>query len=266
MFEEFYPDVVVNGELVPRSVIAQEAQNHQVPAERFGIAWRSAANAVAMRTLLLQEARKRDLRPLPLEISPGRYETDEEALIRDLLENEIAVETPSNEEVRAEWERDPSRFRSPPLWEVSHILVACDPEDTVGKEAARIRATNLSQQARVTPKDFPKLANVHSDCGSKASNGALGQLGPGDTLPEFEAALRSLGEGEITTTPILTRHGWHIIRLDAVAEGQVLPFNAVKQKISDALEKAAWATVARKFISDLVATSTVVGADFRPET
>ena len=86
----------------------------------------------------------------------------------------------------------------------------------------------------------------------------------GDTVPEFEAILRRLDQGEITPKPILTRHGWHIIRLDAVAQGAVLPFEAVKPKIAEAMEKASWAHQARLFVKELVASAEITGADLRP--
>ena len=92
----------------------------------------------------------------------------------------------------------------------------------------------------------------------------MGQLGPGDTVPEFEAALRELGEGEITAEPVLTRYGYHVIRLDAVAEGQVLPFEAVRPKILEAMEKAAWAEAARDFVNQLIAESDSSGARLTP--
>ena len=47
--------------------------------------------------------------------------------------------------------------------------------------------------------------------------------GPGDTVPEFEAALRPLAEGAATPDPGLTRHGWHVIGMDAVARGAPYP-------------------------------------------
>ena len=258
-----FPDLVVNGETVPHHLIAAEAQNHDAPRGKPGIAWRKAANAVAVRTLLLQEAARRGLQPQPAEVGPGRFETDEEALIRGLLETAVAAATPTEEEIRAEWDRDPSRFRAPPLWEVSHILCACDPRDTAEKEAAHARASDLTARALSDPGSFARLAATHSDCGSKASGGALGQIGPGDTVPEFEAVLRGLAEGEITAAPVLTRHGWHVIRMDAVAPGAVLPFAVVRDKISDALEKANWARAAQAFVNELVASAEVSGADLR---
>lgn len=259
-----FPDLVVNGERVPHALVAAETQNHAAPKGKPGLAWRKAANAVAIRTLLLQEARARGIAAEPAEVGPDRFETEEEAMIRGLLEEAVEVEAPSAEAVRAEWERDPARFRAPPLWEVSHILLACDPRDEATREAVRARAAELAAEAQGNPASFARLARENSDCGSRASGGALGQLGPGDTVPEFEAALRRLGDGEITAEPVLTRHGWHVIRMDALAEGAVLPFEAVRPRIAEAMEKATWTRAARAFVDVLIAAATITGADLAP--
>lgn len=259
-----FPDLVVNGEVVPSTVIAAEAQNHVGPKGKPGIAWRKAANAIAVRTLLLQEATARGIAARPLEVGPGRVESQDEALIRGLLEQAVTVTPPTEAEIRAEWERSPQRFRTPPLWQVSHILVGCDPRDEASRNAAHSRAAELAGRALDNPNAFARLAAEASDCGSKSGGGALGQLGPGDTVPEFEAALRDLAEGAISADPVLTRYGWHVIKMDAVARGSVLPFEAVALKISEAMEKAAWARAARAYIESLVASAEVSGAELRP--
>ncbi|SFJ41018.1 peptidylprolyl isomerase [Celeribacter neptunius] len=256
-----FPDLVVNGETVPHHLIAAEAQNHEAPKGKPGIAWRKAAKAITMRTLMLQEAQRRGITTLPEEIGPGRFETDEEALIRGLLEQAVEVAPPGDAEIRAEWARDPARFKAPPLWEVSHILCACDPRDEEARNHAERRAGELTREALATPKHFARLASEHSDCGSKSSGGALGQLGPGDTVPEFEAVLRVLAEGEITTEPVLSRHGWHVIRMDACAAGSELPYEAVREQIAQALEKAAWTKAAKAFAQTLVASAEISGVD-----
>ncbi|KPP91380.1 MAG: peptidyl-prolyl cis-trans isomerase C [Rhodobacteraceae bacterium HLUCCA08] len=259
-----FPDLIVNGETVPAAQVAAETQNHPGPRGKPGIAWRKAANAIAVRTLLLQEARRRGLAPQPRELAPGRFETEEEALIRGLLDQAVGVSAPSEPEVRAEWAREPARFRAPPLWEVSHILVACDPADRSGKTAAAERAGYLTQQVLAGAESFADIARAHSDCASRDAGGSLGQLTPGDTVPEFKAALRSLDAGSVTHAPVRTRHGWHIIRMDAVAAGAELPYDAVRHRISEAMEKTAWARAARAFVQSLVAKAEVVGADLRP--
>ncbi len=259
-----FPDLVVNGETIPAATIAAETQNHQGPAGKPGIAWRKATIAVAVRTLLLQEARARGIEARVQEVGPGRFETEEEALIRGLLDQAVLVKPPTEQEIRLEWQKDPTRFRAPPLWEVSHILVACDPRDETARGDALVRAMALTGRALANPKAFAKLAAEVSDCGSKSSGGSLGQLNPGDTVPEFEAALHDLADGAVTVEPVLTRHGWHIIKMDALARGAVLPFAAVTQTISDAMEKASWAGAARDYVQTLVASAKISGADLRP--
>lgn len=256
-----FPDLIVNGELVPHAVVAAETQNQEAPKGKPGIAWRKASKAIAIRTLLLQEARARRIATERQEVGPGRFETDEEALIRGLLDQAVDVTPPNAKAIRAEWNKDPSRFRTPPLWEVSHILCACDPRDAEGRAKALERAIAITAVVLDNPKGFASLAARESDCGSKSSGGTLGQLGPGDTVPEFEAALRALDEGAITPEPVLTRHGYHVIRMDAVAEGQVLPFEAVSERIAQALEKTAWARQAKAFVNQLVETAEIEGAD-----
>jgi peptidyl-prolyl cis-trans isomerase C len=258
-----FPDVVVNDETIPSAAIAAAAQNHTGPREKPGIAWRKAAQALAIRALLLQEARRRGLEPDPLELAPERFETEEEALIRALLDEALCIAPVTEEAVRVEWERDPERYRSAPLWDVSHILCACDPRDDEERASAERRATALLAKLDGEAKGFAAAAR-ESDCGSKNAGGHLGQLGPGDTVPEFEAALRQLDEGAISPAPVLSRHGWHIIRLNAIAPGQVLPYDTVRPKIAQALEKTAWARASREFVETLASGATISGASLDP--
>jgi len=259
-----FPDVVVNGETIPSAAVAAEAQNHTGPTNKPGIAWRKAAQALAIRTLLLQEARLRGLTPAPLELSPGRTETEDEALIRALLDEALTIAPVTEDAVRAEWAKDPGRYRSAPLWDVSHILCACDPRDEEERAAAEARAKALLSRLNGDAKGFAAAAARDSDCGSKASGGHLGQLGPGDTVPEFESALRDLPEQGMTQAPVLSRHGWHIIRLNATAPGQVLPYETVRPKIAQALEKAAWARASRDFVETLAQSARISGASLAP--
>ncbi|MGP1396718.1 MAG: peptidylprolyl isomerase [Inquilinaceae bacterium] len=258
-----FPDVVVNGETIPSAAIAAEVQNHTAPRGRLGMAWRKAAQALAIRALLLQEARRRGLQADPEELTPGRVETEDEALIRALLDEALVIAPVMDAAVRAEWAKAPDRYRSAPLWDVSHILCACDPRDDAARTMAEARARAILARLDGDAKGFA-LAARDSDCGSKASGGQLGQLGPGDTVPEFEAALRTLSEGGMTPAPVLSRHGWHIIRLNATAPGQVLPYQAVRPKIARALEKAAWARASREFIEMLAEGAQITGASLAP--
>lgn len=258
-----FPDVVVNGETIASATVAAEAQNHPAPRDKPGIAWRKAAQALAIRALLLQEARRRGLAADPQELAPGRFETEDEALIRAVLDAAIQPAPVTEDAIRAEWAGNPDRYRSAPLWDVSHILCACDPRDAAERQAAEARAQAILAGLGDGARGFARAAR-ESDCASGASGGHLGQVGPGDTVPEFEAALRGLSGGQTTPAPVLSRHGWHIIRLNAVAPGRVLPFETVRPRIAEALEKAAWTRASRDFVERLAQGATITGASLAP--
>jgi peptidyl-prolyl cis-trans isomerase C len=258
-----FPDVVVNGATIPSATVAAEAQNHEAPRDKPGIAWRKAAQALAIRALLLQEARARRLQADPRELASGRWATDDEALIRALLDEAVHPAPVTEDAVRAEWARDPGRHRSAPLWDVSHILCACDPRDAAESAAAAARATAILARLRDDANGLDHAAR-DSDCGSRAQGGHLGQIGPGDTVPEFEAALHHLSEGQTTPAPVLSRHGWHLIRVNALAAGQELPFDTVRPRIAEALEQATWTRASRDFLAGLGRRATITGASLLP--
>jgi peptidyl-prolyl cis-trans isomerase C len=252
-------DITVNGRVIPARTIANEAQNHPAPAGKPGWAWTAAARALAIRELMLDEARARGLSPDPAEIAPGQIETEEEALIRQLLEEAVTPEATDEARLRAIWEAEPHRFRAPSLYEAAHILIPAAPDDPGVRAGALVRAEALAAELARDPRRFAELARTQSACSSAASGGVLGQLSSGDTVPEFEAALAGMAEGTITPAPVATRYGFHLIRLDAKATGAVLPFEAVAPRLRAAEAKAAWVRASRAFVASLVARAEVEG-------
>lgn len=253
-------DVVVNGVTIPAQSIAAEAQLHPAPPGKPGLAWRAAARALAVRELLLQEAGRLALDASPKEIGPGRRETDDEALIRAVIEVRVKPEPPDEASCRAFHAAHPERYRAPDLYEASHILLAAAP-DSPERDAAREVARMLLAELAESPEAFERLARTHSACSSAAAGGRLGQIVAGDTVAEFETALAALPVGTIGPDPVETRYGVHIVRLDARAEGALLPFERLHRDIREALEKRAWAEGARALVADLVAVAQITGVD-----
>jgi peptidyl-prolyl cis-trans isomerase C len=255
------PEITVNGETIPAEAIAAEAQNHHAPKGKPGLAWRAAARALAIRALLLQEARRRGLSAAPRELEPGRVETEDEALIRQVLEAAIEPESADEDDLRAAYDAQPDRFRAPALYEAAHILIAAP--DPAARDAARAKAEAILDALRASPAAFDRLAAEESACPSRVNGGRLGQLAAGDTVPEFEAALATLPEGGLTEAPVESRYGFHVIRLDARAAGAVLPFETVRPRLREAHAKAAWTRAARAFAQRLLDEATLTGLDPR---
>lgn len=64
-------------------------------------------------------------------------------------------------------------------------------------------------------KSFDELARRFSTCSSASQGGDLGVITIGKADPDFEEAALKLKTGEISSTPVRTRFGYHVIkRLD----------------------------------------------------
>jgi len=262
MANPLQPDLSVNGEVIPAAAVAAEAQNHPAPPGKPGLAWRAAARALAVRALLLQEARRMGLTPAPQPVGPGRRETDDEALIRAVLEARVTPAPVSDAMVRAVYDADPERLRAPTLYEAAHILFAAPPGDAPGRAAAEAAARAALASLARDPGAFDRLARENSACASREAGGRLGQFLGGDVDPAFAAALDALADGAIAAEPVATRHGLHVIRLDARLPGAVPPFTAAAPAIRARLEKTAWALAARALTAELVAAATLSGVAF----
>jgi peptidyl-prolyl cis-trans isomerase SurA len=94
--------------------------------------------------------------------------------------------------------------------DVRHILIK--PTEVINEEAAEQLAGDLVERVR-GGEDFGALARQYSDdIGSAAEGGELGWTNPGQMVPEFEAAMASAAEGEVTE-PFHSEFGWHILEV-----------------------------------------------------
>lgn len=248
--------LVFDGVEIPEALLAQEVQNH--PGASAADARAAAGHALAIRALLLQRARELGLAPMPERDEQGREEAPDEALVRAVLDEEVEVSAPTDAECRRVYVAEPARFRTRPLSEASHILLEVKSADPTDVEAARARAASLVQAIRTAPAAFVGLARDHSDCPSGEVGGSLGQIQPGDLVPEIEDVLEALQPGEVSD-PVLSRFGWHVLRLDRRIEPRQLPFELVEDRIRLHLESRAWAAAATRYVADLVAAARTHG-------
>jgi peptidyl-prolyl cis-trans isomerase C len=251
--------ISVNGVVIARAAIAREAQHH--PAPKPILAWQSAARALVLRELLLQEARRLAVVAEPATDAQGRRETEEEALIRTLAEREVTVPDADEESCRRYYEQNRRRFRSADIYEASHILFVARASDRAAHARAKADAGAALAELRQHPERFADLARAHSACPSGAQDGNLGQISAGQTTPEFEQALRALAPGTLVAEPVATRYGFHIIRLDRRVDGRLLPFEWVRERIAAYLGERARRTATAQYIARLVSRATISGIE-----
>jgi peptidyl-prolyl cis-trans isomerase C len=251
--------VSVNGRVIPSTDIARETQHH-VSADPDET-WALAARALVIRELLRQEADRLAIEAEPIEDEDGRRETRDEARLRALLDREVAVPRADEAACRRYYESNRRRFRSPDLFEAAHILLPAAPGDVSARDAARSAAEALIGELQQQPQVFATLCARHSACPSREHGGNLGQIGPGQTVAEFEQSLQGMTPGVVHGEPVETRYGFHVVRLDRRIDGRALPFELVREHIAGYLDEAVHRRAHQQYVAILAGRAAVTGVD-----
>lgn len=251
------PCVTVNGAVISHEEISAEAQQH--PAASPADAFREAAEALVVRELLLGQARLLGIKAEPVKFDQGRRETDEDAMIRALLEQEVKTPEADGAACQRYYDSNSARFTSDTVFEARHILIMAQADDKSAREKARKTAQILIDGLVQDPLRFSSLAQEFSACPSKELGGNLGQLTSGSTAPEFETVLRELEPGQLCPVPVPTRFGYHIIHLDRIIAGSLLPFDAVCDRIAAYLEASSWSRAVSQYIGILAGEADITG-------
>jgi len=239
-------EVTVNGVAIPEEAIEAETPHHRdAPSPR-----EAAARALAIRELLLQRV---------LALGLAAEGEPAEPAIDELLAREAPVPSPTDPECRRYYDAHRGRFRSGDLVEASHILFAVTPQAPLA--AIRARAEAALKEVLEEPGRFGELASSLSNCPSGAQGGKLGQLGRGDSVPEFEAALFEGSAAGVLPRLVNTRHGFHIVLVGRRIEGRQLPFELVAERIAAYLGESVRRKALHQYIRVLAADAEVFGVN-----
>jgi peptidyl-prolyl cis-trans isomerase C len=257
-----FGEVRVNGVEIDPEAIAREIQHH--PAPDAETAWREAARALAIRELLLQEARRLRIEAEPEADEAGRIEAEDDALVRELLDVAVQPEPPAEDECRRFYEGQRRRFRTPDLFEAAHVLIEPDAQDPQAWASAETQARAIIAEVGDDPAAFAEAARALSACPSASQDGSLGQVRRGELLPAVQAALEAIPEGTVKRDPVRSPYGWHVIRLHRRIAGRELPFEAVRPKIAEMLGARGWSLAATRYVAALADEAEIEGVAIEP--
>ena len=192
----------VNGSEIRMSDLAVLAQNlpeearQLPPAQLYPQLLDQAIDGKALVALARKE--KLDANP---DVARAMALSAERTLQSALVSREVG---PSVEESKVRARYDATIAGKPGEEEIHarHILVAS--EDQAKKLIADLKAG----------ADFAALAKANSTDPGAASGGDLGFFKATDMLPEFSAAAFALKPGQVADTPVQTRYGWHVIKVE----------------------------------------------------
>ncbi|MFM2112046.1 MAG: hypothetical protein RLZZ271_706 [Pseudomonadota bacterium] len=225
---------IVNGKAVPMSrldaIKAQIARsNRAVPKDMEA----QLKDEIIMREIMAQEAAARGLQ------NSASYKDQVELarqtlLIRELIADEQKKSGVNDAAVKAEYDRFAAANAKE--YRASHILV--DKE-----EEAKAIIESLKKGGK-----FDEIAKKQSkDTGSGEKGGDLDWANPSSFVPEFSQAMVKLTKGQMTETPVRTKFGFHVIRLDDSRDAADLPkFEEVKDQIRQQLEQQSVAKLQEK--------------------
>lgn len=254
--------IIVNGVSISEKEIEQEMTSHaRAPAPR-----RAAIEALVVREVLRQEARIKlaeanEVKQQAVNATTRDAEAFiEETMVERLIEREVVKPELAEAECFDYYQNHPQQFRQSDLVEVGHILFEAKPGAI--SPALREQAEQVLQQVLQNPGEFESLARTHSSCTSASVGGNLGQLSPGDTVPEFERVIFSLEAGSISPALVESPFGLHIVRVARRAQGKVFPFEMVKEQLSAHLMEQKRKRALRQYLKGLVALADIQGMDF----
>ncbi len=152
--------------------------------------------------------------------------------IRAYLDKQIPKDIKvSDTDIKAEYDKDPSKYAERDSVHARHILVKVEDNATEAQwSEAEAKIKKIRSEVAAPKADFAAIAKLQSDCPSKERGGDLGFFQSGMMVPEFEKAAFSLKPGEISE-PVRTKFGYHLIKLEEKKAGKAADFTTAKPKL-----------------------------------
>jgi peptidyl-prolyl cis-trans isomerase D len=165
------------------------------------------------------------------------YQTPEQASVEyielslEAIAKTIAV---TDDKLKAYYEEQKDQYTTAERRKISHILFAIN--DKTDEKTALDKA--LKAKKELATKDFATLATELSDDKLSAkAGGDLGLFNVGVMEKSFEDAASALKLGEVSN-PVKSAFGYHLIKVTELMPGETKSFEAVKNEVTKAYQKA----------------------------
>jgi peptidyl-prolyl cis-trans isomerase D len=167
------------------------------------------------------------------EKNKSRYQVPEKRVVRYGLLDTTQMRRNiqvSDDQLKVQYQNNIQQYQVPNRVHAEHILFM-----TVGKTDAEVdeikkTAEDVLKQAKKGAK-FEDLAKKYSeDPGSKEKGGDLGWITQGQTVPEFEKTAFGLDKGQISDL-VKTQYGFHIIKVLEKETARTKTFDEVKDSL-----------------------------------
>jgi hypothetical protein len=171
-------------------------------------------------------------------------------LIR-VLAHQFKVPVPSLEACQRYYRDRMESFRQPERYMGRQIVLRYPTTDAAGRAEAWARAERLIAILFFDEKMFGDLVATYDSISDGSGSGRIGPVIRGALPPELDIALFGLRPGQIYPAPVATPQGIHVVVLDHILPGEVVPFAAVHDRISATLRSDLRMAAARRHLARL---------------
>ena len=178
----------------------------------------------------------------------------EELLVNMWMKMQMDNAIVSDSEAKEFYDKNADKFMQEDSVHARHILVKEE------KEAQEITDTLVPLKGEALQAKFIELAKTKSTGPSGPKGGDLGSFSKGQMVPEFSKAVWALKVGEITTKPVKTQFGYHVIYLEGKTEAKPMPYEQVKEKIIMSLKQKQFTAKVTEVAKELKSKAKIIEA------
>jgi len=209
------------------------------------------------KVLFAELAKKEGIDKTP-EFKRNMAKIADELMVNMWMKKQMDSAVVSDSEAKAFYEKNKDKFMMPETVHARHILVKTE------KEAEAIIKELKGLKGEALKKKFIELAKAKSTGPSGEKGGDLGSFKKGQMVPEFSKAVWALKVGEITTKPVKTQFGYHVIYLEEKTKAKPVAYDVVKDKIIATLKQQEFAKKIADMAKELTSKAKIV--DMSKET
>lgn len=130
------------------------------------------------------------------------------------------------------YKKNPEQFKMPERVRASHILIKVEAEAKPDDVVAKQKAANAVLARVKKGEDFGKLADeLSEDPSAKQNHGDLDFFQKEQMVPEFADAAFKMKTGDVSTEPVRSQFGYHIIKVTDHKEAETMKLDEVKPKL-----------------------------------
>lgn len=255
--------VTVNGKAITSDEVnealmqATQGRFQSLPEDKQQQLGQRILQEMVMQEVVYNDAKKQG-------IDKSKEFKEELAKVTEQIKKRLAVQlwqkkvadkvTVTDKEIKEYYDKNKAEFQEKERVHAYHILVKTEDEaKKLISEMKFLKGADLESK-------FFDLAKANSTGPSAPKGGDLGTFAQGQMVPAFDKAVFSMDIGTITTDPVKSEFGYHIIYLKDKKPARTLSLDEVKSFIEQRLKMDKFKTVVQAKMQELEKSAKIVPA------